>query len=140
MASKMLPSSLPALLAPLNEALIPALQLGFGSPLPLTTGIVVLEVTGRRSGVKRRVPLVCTDYGAFLTVSTVRNESQWIRNLAAEPRVSLWLRGRQRTVLSAVFQRGERLDGSALPEDPSTLAARALTRCSGMSLAILHFQ
>jgi deazaflavin-dependent oxidoreductase (nitroreductase family) len=119
---------------------MPALQLGFASPLPLTSGIVLLEVTGRRSGAKRRVPLACTDYGAFLTVSTVRNESQWIRNLAAEPRATVWLRGRQRTVLSAVFQQGERSDDSALPEDPSTLAARAFTRFSGMSLAILHLQ
>ena len=44
MTSTTLPS-LPALLAPLNEALMPALQLGFASPLPLTSGIVLTVVS-----------------------------------------------------------------------------------------------
>lgn len=132
--------TLPALLAPLNQALTPALKAGIANPLPLTGGIVLLEVLGRKSGVVRSVPLVCVDYGSMLAVSTVRENSQWVKNLAANPRASVWLRGRQRSVLGAVFSNGGRLDASSLPDDPPARAAALLSRVSGLSVALLHLQ
>jgi deazaflavin-dependent oxidoreductase (nitroreductase family) len=131
---------LPELLAPLNKILTPAIRHGVANPIPLSTGIVLLEVTGRKTGELRTVPLVCTDYGLLLAVSTVRGDSQWIQNLAATPRAGIWLRGRQRTVLATVFRRGERLDRSSLPDDLAARAASAFSRASGMSVALLHLQ
>ena len=132
--------ALPEVLAPLNKALAPALRLGFANPFPLSTGIVLLEVTGRKTGKVRTLPLVCTDYGRMLSVSTVRSNSQWILNLAANPRATIWLRGRERTVLAAVFRNGERLDQSSLPDDLPARAARVLSGLAGASVALLHLQ
>jgi len=142
-ALRSLTSNLPALpeaLAPLNEALTPALRLGFANPLPLTTGIVLLEVTGRKTGKARTLPLVCSDYGTLLAVSTVRGNSQWVLNLAANPRARVWLRGSERTVLAAVFRNGERLDQSSLPDDLPARIAQAFTALAGSSVALLHLQ
>lgn len=130
--------SLPELLRPLNDALTPALKLGLANPLPLTSGLVLLEVTGRKSGRVRTVPLVCTDYGTLLAVSTVRSNSQWVKNLAANPRAQLWLRGRQQQVTATVFSNGERLDCSGLPDDLSSRLAQTLSGTAGMSIALLH--
>lgn len=132
--------SLPALLEPLNTALTPAVRLGFANPLPLGAGIVLLEVTGRKTGRTRTLPLVCSDYGTLLAVSTVRSNSQWVLNLAANPRAKIWLRGRQRTVLAAVFRAGERIDQSGLPDDLPARAARAYSGLSGSSVALLFLQ
>lgn len=134
------PPTLPDLIAPLNAALTPALKLGFANPYPLTCGIVLLEVPGRRSGVLRTTPLICADYGSLLAVSTVRDDSQWVRNLAASPRASIWLRGRRRPVLGMVFRKGERLDTASLPDDPLARAARTFSTLSQSSLALLHLQ
>ena len=132
--------SLPALLEPLNTALTPAVRLGFANPLPLGVGIVLLEVTGRKTGRTRTLPLVCSDYGTLLAVSTVRSNSQWVLNLAANPRAKIWLRCRQRTVLAAVFRAGERIDQSGLPDDLPARAARAYSGLSGSSVALLCLQ
>lgn len=132
--------SLPALLAPLNDALAPAVRLGVANPLPFGSGIVLLEVVGRKTGRTRTVPLLCSDYGTLLAVSTVRGNSQWVRNLAARPRAEVWLRGRKRPVLAAVFSSGERLDQSRLPDDLPARAARAFSGLSGASVALLHLQ
>ncbi len=132
--------SLPALLEPLNNALTPAVRLGFANPLPLGAGIVLLEVVGRKTGMTRTLPLVCSDYGTLLAVSTVRSNSQWVLNLAANPRANLWLRGRPRTVLAAVFRAGERIDQSGLPDDLPGRAAQAFSGLSGSSVALLHLQ
>ena len=132
--------SLPALLEPLNTALTPAVRLGFANPLPLGAGIVLLEVTGRKTGRTRTLPLVCSDYGTLLAVSTLRSNSQWVLNLAANPRAKIWLRGRQRNVLAAVFRAGERIDQSGLPDDLPARAARAYSGLSGSSVALLFLQ
>jgi deazaflavin-dependent oxidoreductase (nitroreductase family) len=99
-------ATLPRLLEPLNQIITPALRCGLGNPLPLTGGLVLLEMRGRRSGRLRTVPLSCIDFGPALVVSTVRERSQWVANLLAEPTATVWLRGRRREVRAAVFQRG----------------------------------
>ncbi|TNF90876.1 MAG: DUF385 domain-containing protein [Gammaproteobacteria bacterium] len=132
--------SLADLLAPLNEALTPTLRLGFANPLPLGTGLILLEVIGRKTGQTRTLPLVCTDYGTLLAVSTVRSNSQWVLNLAANSRAKIWLRGSERAVLAAVFRDGERLDQSSLPDGLPARAAQTFSRLSGTSVALLHLQ
>jgi deazaflavin-dependent oxidoreductase (nitroreductase family) len=65
-------------------------------------GVVVLETTGRRSGLPREVPLLATRLGDRLYVSTVRTGSQWVRNAEADPRVGVWLHGFRRDGIARV--------------------------------------
>ncbi len=132
--------SLPVLLAPVNEALTPALRLGWINPLPFTTGIILVEVTGRISGRVRQIPLVCTDYGDTLAVSTVRDNSQWILNLAATPVATVWLRGRKRTVDAQVYVAGERISGAASHTDWRSDLAACASRAGRMSVALLRLR
>lgn len=139
-------TQLPELLAPLNRLLTPALSLGVGNPLPLTTGIVLLEVTGRSTGQLRRIPLVCSDLGCALAVSTVREDSQWIKNLAATPRAHVWLRGRRRTVAAEVYaevhaeidEADARTDSSTRETDWLSNLAATASRVTGLSVALLR--
>ncbi len=62
----------------------------------------LVEATGRRSGLPRQVPLVAGRVGNSLVVSTVRADSQWLRNLEADPRVRVWLAGRARSATASV--------------------------------------
>jgi deazaflavin-dependent oxidoreductase (nitroreductase family) len=132
-------ATLTGLLAPVNELLTPAIRLGVANPLPLTSGFVLLEVAGRKSGKIRTVPLLCTDYGSVLFVSTVRSNSQWVKNLASGGEANVWLRGRRRKVIAEVYQQGRRL--SSDPAAPAskfwTTAARSFSQATGTSVAVL---
>lgn len=62
---------------------------------------VVIETTGRRSGLARRTPLARgpLEDGALWLISTHGRHATWVRNLEAEPVVRIrvrgrWLRGR----------------------------------------------
>lgn len=85
--------------------MLPLVRAGVGSPLPLGFGLVVLETTGRRSGVVRPVPVVAFRAGRRVTVSTVRADSQWVKNLEADSGATIWRNGKRRTVTADV-QRG----------------------------------
>lgn len=99
----------PGPFATLNRLVVPAVRAGLGAPLPLPAppaalwslgwvpGLVLLEVPGRRSGRRYRVPLTALVRGRSVVLSTVRTRSQWLRNLAAAEEVGLWLRGRRRS-------------------------------------------
>ena len=89
----------------LNRAVLPVVQAGFGSPLPLGFGLVVLETKGRRSGAVRPVPVVAFRAGRRVTVSTVRADSQWVKNLEADSDAAIWRNGTRRSVTANV-QRG----------------------------------
>lgn len=89
----------------LNKSVLPAVRAGLGSPLPVGFGLVVLETTGRRSGIMRPVPLVAFRCGRRVTVSTVRADSQWVKNLEADSSAAVWLNGTRRNV-NADVQRG----------------------------------
>lgn len=88
--------------ATLNRVTVPAIKAGFGAPLPIGVGLVVLETTGRVSGLPREVPLLATRCDRRISVSTVRGTSQWVKNLQDRPDASVWVGGRKRDVSSSV--------------------------------------
>ena len=86
----------------LNSFVRPAVLAGVGNPLPIGSGAVVLEVTGRVSGEPRQVPLLAIRVGNRLVVSTVRSDSQWLKNIEADPQVVVHLFGKRRAGTASV--------------------------------------
>ncbi len=86
----------------LNSVVRPAVKAGLGNPFPIGAGAVVLETTGRKSGLPRLVPVLSTRAGDTITVSTVRADSQWIRNAEADSNVAVWLGGERRDAVATV--------------------------------------
>jgi deazaflavin-dependent oxidoreductase (nitroreductase family) len=102
----------------LNRLVEPRIRAGCASPRLAPSGLVVLEIRGRKSGRTSRVPLVATRIQDHVVVSTFRGgRSQWVRNLIANPEVRLWLGGRPRTSRAFVLARGhaDRLPRSLPP-------------------------
>lgn len=85
-----------------------------GNPLAVGFGPVVVETTGRKSGLPRPVPLLSVRMGNTVYVSTVRSDSQWTANMKVTPRATV------------------RLFGSARP------AAPELTKFGALRVAKLH--
>lgn len=86
----------------LNTVVAPAVRAGWFSPPPVGGGVVVVETTGRVSGLPRQVPLVAVRVGERTVVSTVRSRSQWLRNLEADPQVAVWLHGLRAPAVASV--------------------------------------
>ena len=86
----------------LNSVVEPAVRVGIGNPLPVGAGAVILETTGRVSGEKRRVPLLASRLAGKLVVSTVRSDSQWLKNIEADPSVTVWLYGTARPATASI--------------------------------------
>lgn len=89
----------------LNKVVVPSVRAGVGNPLPVGGGAIILETIGRTSGLGRRVPLLAARLGDRLVVSTVRGDSQWVRNIEADSAVTVWLYGKARP-FTAVVNRG----------------------------------
>jgi deazaflavin-dependent oxidoreductase (nitroreductase family) len=81
------------------EAIIRA---GVGAPCYVGVGLVLIETKGRKSGLPRSVPVLAQRVGNRLFVSTIRKNSQWVKNLVADPapRVVLHRKSRSVTVQS----------------------------------------
>jgi deazaflavin-dependent oxidoreductase (nitroreductase family) len=88
-----------------NAVLEPAIRAGLGAPRLSPAGFLVVEMTGRKSGKLRRVPLAALRLGDHVLIGTVRGErSLWVRNLAANGDARVWLRGRAREVHAFVLR------------------------------------
>jgi hypothetical protein len=57
---------------------------GVGAPCSYGGGVVVIETKGRKTGARRTVPVLAQRLGNSLFVSTIRENSQWVRNLQAD--------------------------------------------------------
>lgn len=100
----------------LNRVVEPLVRSGFAAPLPCGgLGLALVESTGRVTGVTRTVPVVAVRLGDRVLTSTVRSDSQWMRNLEADADAGVWLNGRRRAARATV-RRG-----------PLTVAELALT-------------
>jgi deazaflavin-dependent oxidoreductase (nitroreductase family) len=89
--------------------------------LPLQT---VLETTGRTSGLPRRTPVGGRRVGdSFWLVSEFGERSQYVRNLKADPRVRVRLRGRWHTGTAHL-----------LPDDDPIARLRALRTLNSVAV------
>ena len=86
----------------LNSVVEPAVKAGIANPLPVGSGAILLETTGRKSGKRRSVPLLASRVCGKLAVSTVRSDSQWLKNVEADPEVTVWLQGKPREATARV--------------------------------------
>lgn len=78
----------------LNLAVEPWIRAGVASPICTPIGLIVLETRGRKSGRRFNVPLMATRFGKYVFVSTFRRQSQWVKNIEAQPQVRYWLGGK----------------------------------------------
>ncbi len=94
----------------LNRYVEPRIRAGCASPRLVPGGLVVVEIKGRKSGRVTRVPLAAARFQGHILVSTFRGRrSQWMKNLAANPEIRFWLRGRPVRATAFVISPGRRV-------------------------------
>jgi deazaflavin-dependent oxidoreductase (nitroreductase family) len=91
------------LLRLINKIVDPLVRLGFVSP-HAGPGLVVVETTGNRTGLPRRVPLFGLRAGESVIVSTFRPNSTWVRNLEDHPQAEFWSGGIRRRATAVVHR------------------------------------
>ena len=105
----------------------------------LVPGVAVLETTGRRSGQTRRTPVTNgleRGTNTFWLVAEHGRRAAYVRNIEADPRVRVRIRGR--------WRRGT---GVVLPDDDPVLRQRTLprlhsvaVRAMGTELAVVRIE
>ena len=65
----------PSALRMVDQAVDFYVKTGIGSPWRVGSGVVVLEMTGSRTGKRRQVPVASARWGNRLVLSTVRSGS-----------------------------------------------------------------
>lgn len=131
------PQGIAGLLQPINEAVTPLIKAGLGAPFFNPFGFAVLEVPGRKSGRLYTLPVLCWSLYDIVIVSTVRGESQWIRNVAAADTISVWLRGRRRDATTMVIIGGQVMERDDQPHELMLRPLKDASRLSGVSIGIL---
>lgn len=123
----------------LNQIAEPLIRAGLGNPLLWPTGTIVVETVGRKTGRKINLPVLATRIGEFVVFSTVRRNSQWVKNLAAVPEVCYWLAGQSRQATAFVFTPERETLSEALPRNVECLAGflQVQSRLLGISFAVL---
>jgi deazaflavin-dependent oxidoreductase (nitroreductase family) len=90
-------------------------------------GRAVLETTGRKSGQKRRTPIGGRRVGDdFWLVSEYGEKSQYVRNIKADPRVRVRIKGRWRTGIAYL-----------MPEDDAKARLRGLPTVNSAGVRML---
>ncbi len=125
----------------LNQFVEPLVRAGVGGPLLLPAGAIVIETKGRTSGRRVNVPLMAAMVGDLILVSTIRRRSSWLKNLAANPEVRIWLGGREMEATAFAIGPGvETAEITAEPPPRVSCLASALKQHSalfGTGFAIL---
>ena len=120
----------------LNGFVEPVAESGCFSPDFWPTGLILLETTGRRSGQRRRTPVLAMMMDDHVIVRTIRGErSEWFKNLRANPDVRYWAGGRPRTARAVVHTPGEECSTEALP--PFTAAGVA---AAGLAVQLMGWR
>lgn len=122
-----------------NRGAEPLIRAGLGNPILWPTGPIVVETIGRKTGRRISVPLLATRMGDMVIVSTVRRDSQWVKNLTANPEARYWLAGRPREATAFVFTPDREGISDTLPPNVRCLTRilQAQSRLLGISFAIL---
>ena len=125
--------------AGLNRFAEPLIRAGFGNPVCLPAGTIVVETTGRKTSHKINLPVLAARIGDLVVFSTVRQNSQWVKNLAAKPEVCYWLAGKPREATAFIFTPDLEHLPDKLPTNADCLARilQAQSRLLGISFAML---
>ena len=121
----------------LNSLIEPAVRAGYGFPGIASTGLIVLETQGRRTGIPYRTPILATLIGDYLLIATILGErSQWIKNARMAPDVRYWLCGRVRGARALVFTPDDSPpDIQGLPPLARCIASIVDATASGLGVA-----
>jgi deazaflavin-dependent oxidoreductase (nitroreductase family) len=95
----------------------------------LAPGQAILETTGRRSGLPRRIPVgngLDADGRTFWLVTVFGRDSHYVRNIEADPCVRVHVSGRWRTGTAAI-----------LPDDDARERQRSLGRINAAVVRLL---
>ncbi len=122
-----------------NQIAEPLIRAGFGNPILWPTGTIVVETIGRKSGRKIKIPVLATKLGEIIIFGTVRQNSQWLKNLIATPEVCYWYAGQKREAIASIIAPGGKALLEKLPPQTDCLIGllRTQSRLFGISFAIL---
>jgi deazaflavin-dependent oxidoreductase (nitroreductase family) len=111
-----------------KHRIVTVFQRRIGNPILMRMpGHTLLETTGRRSGLPRRTPLGGRLVGRdFWLVSEYGEKSQYVRNIQADPRVRVRIRGRWRVGIAHL-----------MPEDDAKARLRSLPMVNSAGVRLL---